>query len=77
LVMLDTKEIGIVFKPNIDNPYRPKVKIIGDGKGKKEIVEIVDLNKLDDATGTFKRSIVKALDANKYSVNVSRYLVDY
>lgn len=77
LVLLDTKELGIVFKPNIDNPYRPKVKIIGDGKGKKEIVEIVDLNKLDDATGTFKRSIVKALDANKYNVNVSRYLVDY
>jgi len=77
LVMLDTKEIGIVFKSNIDNPYRPKVKIIGDSKGKKEIIEIVDLNKLDDATGTFKRSIVKALDANKYNINVSKYLVDY
>ncbi len=77
LVLLDTKEIGIVFKPNIDNPYRPKVKIIGDAKGKKEILEIVDLNKIDDSTGSFKRSIVKGLDANKYNIDVAKYLVDY
>jgi hypothetical protein len=35
----------------------------------------VDLKERDDASGNFKRSIVKTLDPNEYNLNVAEFLM--
>lgn len=73
LVVLDTDEIGLVYKASPENIYRPKVRIIADKNGKKEIVEIVDLTKKDETSGQYKRSIVRGIDPKKYNIDVWQY----
>jgi len=76
LVLLDTGELGIVYKPNpqpnlID---RPKVILVSrDEKGgaKKELIDLVEKN----GGNQFKRSIVKTLDPNKYHIDIAKYFL--
>lgn len=75
LVLLDTHEIGIVFRPNPDPQWmdRPQVILVGKderGKGKKELVDLTER----DGKG-FKRSIVKTLDPNKYHIDIVKYFL--
>jgi HD-GYP domain-containing protein (c-di-GMP phosphodiesterase class II) len=76
LVLLDTHEMGVVFKPNIDPQWieRPQVILLDRdkrGKGKKELVDLTERN----GGNRFKRSIVKTLDPNKYHVDISKYFL--
>jgi hypothetical protein len=75
LVMLNTKELGLVFEsnPNPDFLDRPRVIIVVDSKGNR-IKQNVDLMEKDDADN-FKRSIVTTLDPNQYRVNLAEYLL--
>jgi HD-GYP domain-containing protein (c-di-GMP phosphodiesterase class II) len=77
MVVMNTSEIGIVFDTNPENAYllRPKVKIIADALGNRIDGEIADLAERDPQTGSFKRSIVKTLDPDKYDVNVPDYFL--
>ena len=36
---------------------------------------MVDLREMDEATGEFKRSIVKTLDPNEYNINVAEFFI--
>jgi len=76
LVLLDTHEMGIVFKTNPE-PHlmdRPQVILLGkDGRGNKK-KEWVDLNEMDGGN-RFKRSIVKTLDPNKYHIDIAKYFL--
>jgi HD-GYP domain-containing protein (c-di-GMP phosphodiesterase class II) len=77
LVALDTGEIGIVFELSSHRglAQRPKIKLITDPQGKKIDGPIIDLAEIDAATRSFKRTIVKSLDPEKYGIPVSDYFL--
>jgi HD-GYP domain-containing protein (c-di-GMP phosphodiesterase class II) len=75
LVMLDTKEMGLVYESDIVFPDRPRVMIIVDHKGERlPKGPVVNLTEKDDK-GQYYRSIVKTLDPNKYKINLAEYLL--
>jgi len=74
LVMLDTKELGLVYESNAIFADRPRVLIIVDNKGKKVRGLVVSLAEKDEK-GRYLRSIVKILDLNKYKINLAEYLL--
>ena len=77
LVLLDTKELGIVAKSNPDLRWadRPQVILIASEKGGGEAVKgTVDLTETNGG-GQFKRSIVKTLDPNKYHIDIAKYFL--
>jgi len=74
LVMLDTKELGLVYESNVVFADRPRVLIIIDQKGEKVSGPVINLTEKDDA-GKYYRSIVKTLDPNKYKINLAEYLL--
>jgi len=74
LVLLDTHELGIVYKPNPNPKWidRPKVLLVfRDEKGDAQ-KKIVDLTETD-GRGKFKRSVIKTLDPFKYHIDISKY----
>jgi len=75
LVVLDTKEWGIVMETSPDVAYMtcPKVKIVADKNGNKIEGGIVDLAEKDPKTKKFKKKIVKTLDPFKYNINISEH----
>jgi putative nucleotidyltransferase with HDIG domain len=74
LVMLDTKELALVYSSNSMLPDRPKVMVIVDGQGRKaEQAYMVDLAEKTD--GQYKRSIIKTIDPNKYRINLAEYML--
>ncbi|MHB8174355.1 MAG: HD-GYP domain-containing protein, partial [Nitrospirota bacterium] len=76
LVMLDTRELGLVFEsnPNPEKLDRPKVILITDSAGKRVAGKTVDLSEKLQA-GAYKRSIIKALDPKKYRINLAEYFL--
>ncbi|MQY61068.1 HD domain-containing protein [bacterium] len=77
LVVLNTKEWGIVMETNPDVAYMtcPKVKLIADKDGNKKDGKIIDLAEKDPETEKFKKKIVKTLDPFKYDINVSEHFL--
>jgi HD-GYP domain-containing protein (c-di-GMP phosphodiesterase class II) len=74
LVMLDTKELGLVYESDVVFTDRPRVMIIIDGRGERVSGPVVNLTE-KDGTGRYYRSIVKTLDPNKYKINLAEYLL--
>lgn len=74
LVMLDTKELGLVYESNVLFAERPRVLIIIDRNGQRVQGPIVDLTE-KDASGNYYRTIIKTLDPNKYKINLAEYLL--
>ncbi len=77
VVVLDTGEVGIVFEANPHPAFhaRPRVKIISDANGRMVDGEVVDLSDIDPETTTFKRTIVKCLDPEKYGIRPADYFL--
>jgi HD-GYP domain-containing protein (c-di-GMP phosphodiesterase class II) len=77
LVLLDTKEMGVVYETSPDPQYinRPKVILISQSEGKRRIGPAVDLAEMDGGKKTYKRRIVKALDPKKYHVNIVEHFL--
>ncbi len=76
LVLLDTRELGIVYKSNLEAKWmdRPQVILVArDAKGyvKKEVVDLTET----DGNSRFRRSIVKTLDPNKYHIDIVNYFL--
>ena len=76
LVMLDTQEMGIVYKANPDPKLidRPQVILISreqKGEVKKTLVDLSETN----GDGKYKRNITKTLDPNKYHVDIAKYFI--
>jgi len=78
LVLLDTKELAVVFEPNPGPSLsiRPIVKLITDSDGKKIVGDTIDLTEQDPETHRFRRTIVKALNPTDYDIRVSDYFLD-
>jgi len=74
LVMLDTKELGLVTESNQIFSTRPRVLLIIDAKGNRIEGRIVDLTE-KDARDNYMRSIRKTLDPNKYKLSLAEYLL--
>jgi len=76
LVLLDTHELGIIYKPNPDLKWmdRPRVIIVEWHEKKDVRKELVDLTEVD-GQGRFKRSIIKTLDPNKYHIDIAKYFL--
>jgi putative nucleotidyltransferase with HDIG domain len=76
LVLLNTHEIGIVYKSNHDPKGldRPIVLLVDrDTKG-DATKELIDLTEADKA-GNYKWSIVKTLDPYKYHIDIAKYFL--
>ncbi|MCX5717629.1 MAG: HD domain-containing protein [Nitrospirae bacterium] len=74
LVMLDTKELGLVYQSSAMFLNRPKILVIINSKEKKVDSYVVDLTE-KDSDGKFVRTIVKTLDPNRFKVNLADYLL--
>lgn len=74
LVMLDTKELGLVYESNTVFADRPRVLIIIDRQGKRVSGPVVNLTEKDEQS-RYYRSIIKTLDPNKYKINLAEYLL--
>lgn len=75
LVMLDTKELGLVYESDTVFPDRPRVMIIVNRDGERILKgPVVNLTEKDEK-GTYYRSIIKTLDPNKYKINLAEYLL--
>lgn len=75
LVMLDTKELGLVFEASPLYVDRPRVILVTDPNGNSVAGGTVDLAELDKSSGKFKRSISKTLDPNQYNINLAEYFL--
>jgi HD-GYP domain-containing protein (c-di-GMP phosphodiesterase class II) len=74
LVLLNTHELGIVYRHNPNPKWidRPKVLLVSrdeEGDAKKEIVDLTEA----DRRGDFKRWILKTLDPIKYHIDITKY----
>jgi len=74
LVMLDTKELGLVYESDVVFVERPRVLIIVDSKGKRVQGRVVSLTE-KDKYGRYLRSVTNTLDPNKYKINLAEYLL--
>jgi len=74
LVMLDTKELGLVYESDVVFADRPRVLLIIDNKGERVNGPVINLTEKDKA-GKYFRTIVKTLDPNKYKINLAEYLM--
>jgi len=77
LVLLNTYEMGIVTHIQEDTELidRPRVCLLYYGDGEYRKGKMVDLKERDDASGDFKRSVVKTLDPNQYNINAAEFLM--
>ncbi len=75
LVMLDTRELGIVSGANTAEHLRPRVTIITDTDGNRINSPVVADLAEQDGAGGYPRSIVKAVDHNRYGINLAEYFL--
>lgn len=74
LVLLDTKELGLVYGGNTMFQDRPRVLIIIDNTGNRVKGDVVDLTE-KSGSGKYVRTIVKTMDPNKYKINLAEYML--
>ncbi len=75
LVMLDTRELGLVYESDTVFHDRPRVMIIVDQNGQRLLKGPVVALTEKDEKGNYRRSVVKTLDPNKYKINLAEYLL--
>ncbi|HXN06008.1 MAG TPA: HD-GYP domain-containing protein [Nitrospiria bacterium] len=77
LVLLDTNEIGVVYKthPEVEKGNRPMVKVIVNQAGQEVDGDVVDLSEKVDVATEYKRNILKTIDPHKYKIDVSKYFM--
>lgn len=75
LVMLDTKELGLVFESSPLYVDRPRIILVTDPQGNRVTGGTIDLAEMDMATGRFKKNIIKTLDPNQYNINLAEYFL--
>ena len=74
LVVLDSGELGIVYRGNADEPERPKIMLAVDSQGRRIENTLIDLAD-KDLDGSYRRSIKTTLDYNKYNLNLAEFLL--
>lgn len=74
LVMLDSRELGLVYESNLLFADRPRVMLITDATGKRIKGNVVDLSE-KDIRDHYLRTIIKTMDPNKYNINLAEYML--
>lgn len=75
IVILDTQEIGVVCSVNHEQLLRPQVLLLFKNPKKRYRKSlVVDLMEKDSSSGSYKRSIVKQLDPQKWNISIDEYL---
>ncbi len=74
LVRLTTEEIGVVTQTHPDDPFRPQVKLIMDGKGEKLEIPLLTNTWDRDVRGEFPRAVVEAVDGQQVGIDPLGYL---
>lgn len=72
LVMLDTKELGLVFENNDEMLHRPRVMLITNSNGDRVQGHVVDLTEKNQM-GEFVRTIEKAMNPIQHKINLAEY----
>jgi hypothetical protein len=77
LVLLNDGQIGLVIKNNPENPSSPKVRLIADQEGTKEVPEILDLSQDSSSSAEpgASRSILRCIDPQKYNLDLSQFIL--
>jgi HD-GYP domain-containing protein (c-di-GMP phosphodiesterase class II) len=70
VVMLSTKEIGIVARNNPNDLERPEVKVIASEDGALEINEV----KVIDLSQESSVKVTKIIDDDKYKIDIANYI---
>jgi len=74
LVMLDSKEIGLVYENNPGFINRPRILIVTDSSGNQVDAFSLDLAEKNN-DGNYKKTIARALDASKWDISIAEYLL--
>ena len=74
LVRLNTEEVGVVTQTHRDDPFRPQVKLIMDGKGEKLETPLLTNTWDRDGRGEFPRAVVEAIDPEQVGIDPLSYL---
>lgn len=74
MVMLNTKELGLVYESNQLFGSRPRVMVIIDKEGNRIKGNVVDLIEKDEK-GDYRRTIIRTMDPNKYKISLAEYLL--
>ena len=77
LVALDTGDLAIVMEnsPETRLLLRPVVKIVAGADGGRVDGQVADLSEQDPEKKAYLRTIVKALDPEKYNIRVADYFL--
>ncbi len=75
LVLLDTREMGLVCGSSGVLPDRPKVLVIIESSGSKSGGYNVDLSEKDEH-GRYLRTVVRTLDPHKHRVSTGNYFLN-
>lgn len=73
-VMLNTKELALIYGNNMMFPDKPRVMVITDPAGRKIKGRLLDLSEKDEG-GRFLFNIEKTLDPAKYKINLAEYML--
>ena len=74
LVRLNTEELGVVTQTHPEDPFRPQVKLIVDGKGETLETPLLTNTWDRDARGEFPRAVVEAVDGQQVGIDALSYL---
>ena len=74
LVRLNTEEVGVVTETHHDDPFRPQVKLIMNGKGETLETPLLTNTWDRDVRGEFPRAVVEAIDPQQVGIDPLSYL---
>jgi putative nucleotidyltransferase with HDIG domain len=74
LVRLNTEELAVVTQTHPDDPFRPQVKLLTDGKGEKLETPLLTNTWDRDSRGGFTRAVVEAVDGPQVGIDPLAYL---
>jgi putative nucleotidyltransferase with HDIG domain len=74
LVRLNTEELAVVTQTHPDDPFRPQVKLLTDGKGEKLETPLLTNTWDRDSRGGFARAVVEAVDGPQVGIDALAYL---
>jgi len=74
LVRLNTEELAVVTQTHPEDPFRPQVKLITDGRGDKLETPLLTNTWDRDSRGEFPRAVVEAVDGPEIGIDPLAYL---
>lgn len=74
LVVLNSKELGLVYENNQEALHRPRIMIISDNKGNWIRGPVVDLKEKNGNSG-YLRTIIKTMHPKQYNINLAEYFL--